>query len=258
METIYKFGNKLDLAITLPDNKNINKSGRVYIDDFCKKKNITLIKSSHINNKEVINAIQKNDIDWLFIIGWSQIASKEILNSTKKGVIGIHPTLLPQGRGRASIPWAILKDLDKTGVTIFKMDSGIDSGPIIEQIEITLNNKITATTLYKKVIEAHKQLINKVFELILQNKLQLFPQDNSKATIWPSRTPADGQINLNGSIYEAEKLVRALTHPYPGAFYYKNGIKQIVWSAKIVDDINLNEKNNNILKFFDGYLLTLN
>ena len=218
MEVFYQSGGDLDLAVTLPNNKDINKSGRVYIDDFCNKHSITLLKSAHINNTEVIEAVRKNNIDWLFIIGWSQIASEDLLNSTKKGVIGIHPSLLPEGRGRAPIPWTILKDLHKTGVTMFKMDTGVDSGPIVEQIEIPLNNKITATELYKKVVDAHSQLIKKMTQTILNGKLKLIPQDNSKATTWPGRKPEDGEINLKGSIYDAEKLVRAVTHPYPGAF----------------------------------------
>ena len=172
--------------------------------------------------------------------------------------MGIHPSLLPEGRGRASIPWTILKKLHKTGVTMFKMDSGIDTGPIVEQIEISLNNKITATELYKKVVDAHSQLIKKMTQSILTGKLKLTPQDNSKATIWPGRKPEDGEINLKGSIYDAEKLIRAVTHPYPGAFYYQNGIKHTIWSAKVLENADLDIKKNNKLQFNDGTLLILN
>ena len=255
MEAFYQSGGVLDLAITLPDNKSVNKSGRVYIEDFCNKYRINLLKSSHINNKEVVEAIYKNNIDWLFIIGWSQIASEDVLNSPKNGVIGIHPTLLPEGRGRASIPWAILKNLDKTGVTMFKMNSGIDTGPIIAQIEIPLNNQTTATKLYNQIIDAHSQLIKDNTKNILNGKLKLNAQDDLKATVWPARKPEDGEINLNGSIYDAEKLVRALTHPYPGAFYYQNGIRKIVWSAKVLENKDFEIEKNNTLKFKDGILL---
>ena len=258
MEALYQSGVKLDLAITLPDKTDKKKSGRVYIDSFCKKHKIPILKNSHISNPEVIKFISQNNIDWLFIIGWSQIASEDLLNSTKKGVLGIHPSLLPEGRGRASIPWAILKNLNKTGVTMLKMDSGVDTGPIVGQIEIQLNNKTTATKLYQKVNFAHSQLIKKMILTILNGQLKLIPQDDAKATTWPARKPEDGEINLQGSVYEAEKLVRATTHPYPGAFYYKNGIKNIIWSAKIIEDSDLNIKKNNELKFKDGTLLILN
>lgn len=258
MEAFYHSGGKLDFAVTLPDDIAKNKSGRVYIDNFCNQNDIPLFKYESINNKTLIETIRKKDIDWLFVIGWSQIASKDFLNSTKKGIIGMHPTLLPEGRGRASIPWAILKNLDRTGVTMFKMDEGVDSGPILDKIEIPLDGKINATKLYKLVVDAHFKLIRKTSKDLLNNKFKLIAQDNSKASIWPGRKPEDGEINLEGSIYDAEKLIRAVTHPYPGAFYFHKGIKRIVWSARVLENYDNNIENSNTIKFNDGVLLILN
>ena len=162
MEAIYESGGKLKFALTLPDDVAINKSGRIYIDNFCQLHSIKLFKQSHINNSEVVNIIQEMNIDWLFIIGWSQLASSDVLKAPRKGVLGMHPTLLPIGRGRAAIPWAILKGLDETGVTLFKIDEGIDTGPIASQIRISLNDRISATELYKLVEDAHVLLIKEV------------------------------------------------------------------------------------------------
>jgi len=257
MEAIYKEGFKLDFALTLPDNMAKEKSGRVYIQDFCNHHNIPLLKSSHINNEDVIDNIKKNNIDWLFIVGWSQIANSNVLKTPMKGVVGMHPTLLPEGRGRASIPWAIIKNLKKTGVTMFKMDTGIDNGPIISQIEIPLKKRITATMLYNKVVEAHVLIFQKTIKALLLNKIKLVSQNESKASIWPGRKPEDGEINLKGSVYDAERLIRATTHPYPGAFYYHNGIKHIIWSAKILNDIKAkpNLRKTKYLEFHDGILV---
>tara|TARA_Y100000768_G_scaffold144375_1_gene107722 strand:- start:2059 stop:2880 length:822 start_codon:yes stop_codon:yes gene_type:complete len=258
MEAFYQSGGKLEFAVTLPDHIAKNKSGRVYIDDFCNQNDIPLFKYESINNKTLIETIIKKDIDWLFVIGWSQIASKDFLNSTKKGIIGIHPTLLPEGRGRASIPWAILKNLDRTGVTMFKMDESVDAGPIFDKIEIPLDGKTNATKLYDLVVDAHFKLIRKNTKNLLNNKFKLTVQDNSKASIWPGRKPEDGEINLEGSIYDAEKLIRAVTHPYPGAFYFHKGIKHIVWSARVLKKYDNDIKNSNTIKFNDGVLLILN
>lgn len=258
MEAIYEVGGSLALAITLPDNLAINKSGRVYLDNFCSTHNITLLKSNHVNNIDVIDAIKNAQIDWLFIIGWSQIAGPEVLSAPRLGVLGIHPSLLPVGRGRAAIPWAILKELDKTGVTLFKMDEGVDTGPVADQIEIKLSNNITATSLYEKVNLAHIDLIRKSVTSIINDTLFLTPQDNSKASIWPGRKPEDGEINLNGSVYDAEKLIRAVTKPYPGAYIIINDLKYIIWSAKIIFNVNEQISRDKILKFNDGLLLLVN
>lgn len=256
MEAIYDAGGELVFAMTLPDDKAVNKSGRVYIDKFCTARSINLLKSAHVNNPEVLHAIKSLGIDWLFIIGWSQIASLDVLNAPKKGVLGMHPTLLPIGRGRAAIPWAILHGLEKTGVTMFKMDAGVDTGPVVSQIEIPLSPITTATELYNKVDAAHVELIHKAIPVLLSNKLNLITQDESKATLWPGRKPEDGEINLNGSVFDADKLIRAVTRPYPGAFYFENKIKRIVWSAKCicVDDLE-NLSDGIFLEFDDGVLL---
>ena len=139
MEAIYDVGGKLELSITLHDDKARAKSGRVYIDKFCYAKKIPLLKINNINDAEAVEYVKQ--LDWLFIIGWSQIAGKIILGTPTFGVLGMHPTLLPVGRGRASIPWAILHQLSETGVTLIKLDEGVDTGPIVAQFIIPLSSK---------------------------------------------------------------------------------------------------------------------
>lgn len=249
IEEIYRIGGKLDLLITLKDNKAKEKSGRVYLDEFAKLHNITLLKINNINDPETIISLKEHEIDWLFIIGWSQIAKKEVLESPVKGCIGMHPTLLPTGRGRAAIPWAIIKGLDKTGVTMFKLDEGVDTGEIIGQISIPLDHTVTATELYEKVDKNHVNLISTYWEAIVSDKISLQKQDDSKATYWPGRKPKDGEILSTMTMVEAERLVRAVTHPYPGAFYksFETGEVIRIWKARV--DASVGE-----IELIDGYL----
>ncbi len=253
MEEIYEMGGQLDLVITLNDDQAISKSGRVYLDDFCNEREVSLLKSTHINNEECKAAIKRQEIDWLFIIGWSQIASPELLSAPSKGVLGIHPTLLPQGRGRASIPWAILKNLEKTGVTLFKLDDGVDTGEIVAQETIPLTKESNATSLYDAVNMAHMTLIRKTFGGLDCDDIRLSTQDESLASTWPGRQPSDGEINLNGSVVDAERLVRAVTKPYPGAYIIKGNFKFIVWSAEILEKDQSSSGTGQM--FEDGYLL---
>lgn len=251
MQAIYNSGGEISLAITLKDDIAKKKSGRIYLDKFCGDRRIPLLKVGNINETIVLNKIRSARLDWLFIIGWSQIAQTNLLRSTKYGVIGAHPTLLPIGRGRAAIPWAILKGLDRTGVTLFKMDDGIDTGPILKQKVIEICVSETATTLYKKVEMAHIEVIKDFIPEFLNHDICLHQQCEDYATIWPGRKPEDGEINLKGSVMEAEVLIRAVTHPYPGAFFIKENKKIIVWNAQIVDRELLGAF---FLEFYDGYL----
>lgn len=236
-----------DLLITLSDEKAKYKSGRVYLDIIAQKHNIKLLKVDHINDTIVINHLKENQIDWLFIIGWSQIASTEVLNAVKKGVVGAHPTLLPEGRGRAAIPWAIIKGLTKTGVTFFKMDEGVDSGEILGQYEIDLSDDITATDLYEKVNAAHILLIKRIWKEIQNDTIRGEKQNESKASYWEGRKPEDGELKLNMTIKDVDKLVRATTRPYPGAFLLEKDTKLIIWKGSVYE-----QSNAIILNFSDG------
>jgi methionyl-tRNA formyltransferase len=225
-------GFKFDLLITLHDHKSKSKSGRIYLDQIAQENDMELLKINHINDPEVIEIIKKKEIDWLFIIGWSQIASEQTINAPKLGIIGAHPTLLPEGRGRAAIPWAIIKCLKQTGVTFFNMDQGVDTGEILAQQIIPIEVRETATTLYKKVNEAHVSLFLDTLPKLVSGNYSLQKQDESKATYWEGRTSADGEIKTSMTPEEVDRLVRATTHPYPGAFYYdKDGGKVIVWDT---------------------------
>lgn len=231
MEEIYDIGGQLDLVITLHDNLAPNKSGRIYVDEFCRRYDIPVIKIKNINEQEVISAVKEKQLDWLFIIGWSQIAKKEVLEAPKKGCLGMHPTLLPEGRGRAAIPWAILKGLKKTGVTLFKLTENVDAGPIIAQEVIEIAPNENAHTLYSKVIEAHKALMRLVWPMLNENNVKFIPQSEELATYWPERKPEDGEILFNMDTEYVDRLVRAVTRPYPGAFIYLERYKYIIWAG---------------------------
>jgi methionyl-tRNA formyltransferase len=248
IDAVLSIGGHFDLFLTLHDQKSIKKSGRIYLDGIAEKSNTPLFKLNHINDPEVANVLVKHEIDWLFIIGWSQIASAELIKIPNMGVIGAHPTLLPTGRGRAAVPWAIIKGLNKTGVTFFKMDEGVDTGEILDQIEIQITKNENATSLYDKVNAAHVDLIKQIWPKLLEGSVYGIKQDEAIATYWEGRTPADGELNSAMSVIEVDRLVRATTRPYPGAFkVIDNNIRIIVWSG------SLTPKESSIpLKFHDG------
>lgn len=233
MREIQRVGGKLDLIVTLRDDLATDKAGRVWLDHFAKSHGARLVKVTNVNEPSVINAVRELGIDWLFIIGWSQVAGKELLAAPRKGVLGMHPTLLPQGRGRASIPWAIIKDLDETGVTLFQLDEGIDTGPIIAQEHLPMSPQETATGLYQRVAAAHRALIARCWDDLAKDRLHPVPQDHDAATQWPARTPDDGQITTDMTVQDVERLVRATTHPYPGAFWEDEGRRLRIWSGRL-------------------------
>lgn len=218
LEELADLGANLVYLGTLRDEIAPEKSGRIFLDEFARARGVALHKFRNMNDADAVAAIRDADLDWLYVIGWSQIAKQAVLEAPSRGVLGIHPTLLPEGRGRASIPWAIIKGLNQTGVTMFKLDEGMDTGPILGQQVVPVASDETASTLYEKVAHAHRMLIRATFRPIVDDTVELIPQDESRATEWPGRKPSDGLLNPNElTTLAVDRHVRALTHPYPGA-----------------------------------------
>jgi methionyl-tRNA formyltransferase len=248
IETVISSGGRFDLFLTLHDHLSKYKSGRIFLDEIAANSEVPLYKMKHINDPDVAEVLNEYSIDWLFIIGWSQIASIDLLNIPKKGVIGAHPTLLPVGRGRAAVPWAILKGLNKTGVTFFKMDVGVDTGNILDQVEILIDPFETATTLYQKINLAHSDLIKTIWPKLLLDRITLVKQNESLATYWEGRSPSDGELFVTMTLSEVDRIVRATTRPYPGAFLMIGLSKKlIIWNGSINSDNYLE-----IIQFSDG------
>ena len=220
------------LVITLAEDIDPTKSGRADVAAFAQAHNFPLVTVAHINDADALLAIQGADLDWLFVIGWSQIVGPGVLSSPRRGAIGAHPTLLPAGRGRAPIPWTILKGLDESGVTFFIMDEGVDTGPVIGQDRFRIDSDETATTLYAKVVASHQRMIRAVWPMIVADIVEGRPQNAAHASDWPKRTPADGEIDSTMTVAHADRLVRATTRPYPGAFITAATGRIIIWAGQ--------------------------
>lgn len=235
LEEIERMGGVPDLLITLSDEIAKKKSGRIYLDDYANRSGVDLIKTTNINEPEVKDAIKKANLDYLLVIGWSQIVGHQVFPLIKYGLFGMHPTLLPQGRGRAPIPWTILKGLTKSGVSMFEIRPDVDSGDIVGVEKFNISSNETSKTLYEKARKAHIRLIRHAWPALKAGTLSAKPQDETKASYWPKRSPDDGIITEDMTLEAIDRLVRALTHPYPGAFLIEKEKKLIIWDGVIVE-----------------------
>ena len=185
-----------------------------------------------INNAEVVQLIEREHVDILFVVGLSQIVKAPLLSAPNDGCIGFHPTMLPKGRGRAAIAWTILKNLTPA-VTFFKLDRGADSGPILEQIPIELDSNEYPLTLIEKIKSTIDVALDELLPKLKEGKMNSKPQDHTKATFLGVRREEDGYIQWKASAEDVHKLIRASSHPYPGAYSFVNGEKIKIYSATL-------------------------
>ncbi len=165
------------------------------------------------------------------VVGVSELVPDELLVLPPNGFIGMHPTLLPKGRGRAPIPWALIHDLKETGVTLFYAESGADTGDILAQAKVPIFDTDTAPVLGACTDDVACRLFVENLPKLAAGTAPRLRQNDAEATNWPRRRPEDGVIDWRKDARALYNWVRALTRPYPGAFTFVNGRKLTVWAA---------------------------
>jgi methionyl-tRNA formyltransferase len=223
-------------VVTLPGPIDPNRSGQSAFDDVAARFDAALIETRDVNSPETLNTIRKVEPELIFVVGWSQLVHDPFIALASEGVFGMHPTLLPRHRGRAPIPWAILTGLARTGVTLFEIvDATPDSGSIVGQVTVEIAPDETATTLFDRLAEAHVGLVREFVPQLVSRTAPRIPQDTTRASSWPKRTPADGIIDWETRAPYLYDWVRAQTRPYPGAFTFLGQERVIVWGARPVE-----------------------
>ena len=156
----------------------------------------------------------ENKPDIRFCIGLTEIIPKQLLEVP---CINIHPALLPKYRGRYSIPHAIFNGEKYTGATIHFMNEGIDTGSIILQEKIKIEDNDTAQIVWDKFLVVGTELFGKFLDLWLSGeKIPSVPQNEKEATYYPKGLPNGGKIDLSWKGEKIKRFVRAMTYdPYP-------------------------------------------
>lgn len=227
--------------------------GFVPFDELADKYRFDLYKVRKMNCQASLERLRATDPDFIIVIGWSELVGPEILDLPRivrgaqdrhgpgYGCVGMHPTLLPEGRGRAPIPWSIIRGLSRSGVSIFYLEEGADEGDIIAQRDFSIEWADDAQSIYDRVAAIHYRMMTETIPSLLDGTAPRIPQaDLAKRrgfvpTYWTKREPKDGIIDWNTPAPTVYNWIRAQTKPYPGAFTYLNGRKLIVWRASLHD-----------------------
>lgn len=194
---------------------------------------IPCLYADEIDQHEMTEWIYNLHPDVIYCFGWPRLLKKEVLSLPSIGVIGYHPTALPAHRGRHPIIWALALGLRETASTFFFMDEGADSGDILSMEKIPITEQDDAASLYRKLLCIAKGQIHSCTAQLASGLFPRVPQDHSKASYWRKRTEEDGEIDWRMSSRSIYNLVRALTHPYPGAHFFYNGKAIRVWKTQI-------------------------
>jgi methionyl-tRNA formyltransferase len=157
----------------------------------------------------------------------------ELLALAPVGAYNLHGSLLPKYRGRAPVNWMLANGEREAGATLHHMVARADAGDIVAQRAVEITDDDTALTLYRKIVPIGASLIREYHPLIASGTAPRRAQDLTQGSYFGRRTPADGRIDWSWPARRIFNLVRAVTHPYPGAFGFIDGRKVFFWTARI-------------------------
>ena len=233
LEALIAAGRPPRLVVTLPPSAAARHSDFAALAPLARKAGIGVHETTEINAPETLEAIRAFRPDLALVIGWSQICGEGFRGIPRLGTVGFHPALLPRLRGRAVIPWTIILGETSSASTLFWIDEGTDTGPILLQRRFDLGPDETSATLYARHVRNLVEMVPEAVEMVERGTAPRDEQDHARASVCARRRPSDGRIDWQAPAGEVERLVRALGGPYPPAFTEFDGTRVAIQRARI-------------------------
>ena len=193
---------------------------------------IPVIQPEKVRNPEAMNQLRAWAPDVIVVAAFGQILRPDVLDLPKFGCVNIHGSLLPRGRGAAPIQAAILAGDQGTGITIMKMDPGVDTGPMLSQRAISITPEDTAGTLFEKLAPIGAELLLETLPRYLSGELQAQSQPAEGVTYAPMLKKEDGRLDFTQPAADLERRVRAF-NPWPGTWFDWNRAPVKVLRARV-------------------------
>ena len=183
---------------------------------------IPVIQPEKLRQPEALEQLRAWDPELIVVAAFGQILRKDVLDLPRFGCINVHASLLPRWRGAAPVNAAILHGDEETGVTIMKMDVGLDTGPMLTQKSIRLTRDDTAGSVFETLSQLGADLLIETLPDYLSGKIQPVPQPEEGVTYAPMLKKEEGRLDFTRPAEELERRVRAF-NPWPGAFMEFDG-----------------------------------
>lgn len=193
------------------------------------------------------DAILKDNLDVLFVVGLSQLVSETIISAPTYGCVGFHPTLLPEGRGRAPIAWLVM-NATQGAASFFLINDEADAGPIFIQEVFDVEDTDNAKSIETKILSAIDKALDNWLPKLKRGLWRPIPQDEMVASEYGVRKPEDGWINWHCGAADILKLIRASAPPHPGAFTFLGGSKLVITEARLEKEMKIQGVIGRVLK----------
>jgi len=201
------------------------------VAELAASRNIQVFAPDNINHPMWVRKIRELKPDIIFAFYYRNMVGPSILNIPPAGCLNLHGSFLPEYRGRCPINWVLINGEKETGITLHYMTPRPDDGDIVCQKRIIISDEDTAKSLHEKMAGISSTMLDEILPLLKDAAAPRNTQDHSNASYYGGRHPEDGKIDWDQTASEVRNLVRAVTHPYPGAFSYVGDRKCFFWTV---------------------------
>ena len=196
------------------------------------RRGIPVFQPEKARHPDAVARIAAEAPDLVVVVAYGHILPKSILDIPRLGCINVHASLLPRYRGAAPINWAVARGETVTGITIMRMDEGMDTGPMLHVREMPIGGEDTAETMFSKLSNLGAEALREALHKLREGTLDETPQDASLATYAPMLKKEHGRIGWNRPAREVRDLVRGMA-PWPSAFALHAGKTLKVLSSAV-------------------------
>ena len=236
LEAILNAGHEVQLVVTQPDKPKGRGKALQFpaVKEAALSHGIEVYQPKRIRDEECVEFLRGYRPDLAVVAAFGWILPKEILDMPKYGCINVHASLLPKYRGAAPIQWAVINGDKVSGVTIMRMDEGLDTGDIIDTAEVVLREDETGGSLFERLSAAGAKLCAETMQRIEAGSAVYTKQDEALATHVRMIHKKMGKINWSHKAVEIERLIRGL-NPWPSAYTTLDGKNLKIWKASVLE-----------------------
>ena len=234
LRSLAEAGHEITLVVSQPDKPKGRGHAMVPTPVKVVAEELGIPVFQPVKIREAKDVLEKTEADVCVVAAFGQIIPASILHMKKYGCINVHASLLPKYRGAAPIQWAVIDGEKESGVTIMQMDEGLDTGDMLEQKAIPLDEKETGGSLFDKLSALGGSMILSTLKGLENGTITRTPQGESGTSYAKMLTKEMGHIDWTKDAVSIERLVRGL-NPWPSAYTSYAGKTMKIWSAEVTD-----------------------
>jgi methionyl-tRNA formyltransferase len=202
------------------------------VKDEALRRGIPVFQPEKARHPDAVARIAAEAPDLIVVVAYGHILPESVLDIPRLGCINVHASLLPKYRGAAPINWAVARGETVTGITVMRMDVGMDTGPMLHVREMPIGDEDTAETMFSKLSTLGAEALREALSKLREGTLLETPQDAALATYAPMLKKEHGRIDWSRPAWEVRNLVRGMT-PWPSAFALHSGKTLKVLSSAV-------------------------